>query len=302
MKKEENCLLKSNKEFLNEVLESNICPDNFEKIYNEFQEYQKLTLKALFAFHNICEKNKIPYIVAYGSLLGLIRNNGQIPWDYDVDVLVPIEKREQLVKCLNKDLTKEFYINDMSNNKKCPHVSIRLAPVGYTTDALHVDIFFLTGAPSDEEKRMKMAKKLRIVSLIRVYKYNNIKFAGYKNPKAKFKMILKRILLLPIPIKPILKKYYSLCKNPSMNSEYSIRADAASRLFVYKSKDVWNTTLMKIDSKHELRIPVKYEKILTDQYGDYSKIPPLNQRIQEVLNSYNRLIRSKIDDNEKSSK
>ena len=84
--------MKSN-EFLEEVLRSDICPDDFEKIYSEFQDYQQMAIDALNEFHRICEKNKITYQLAYGSLLGAIRDGGQIPWDYDVDVIVPYEEK-----------------------------------------------------------------------------------------------------------------------------------------------------------------------------------------------------------------
>ncbi len=286
----------NNETFLQEVLNSKLCPKNFEKIYEEFKDYQKKALDALLAFHDVCEKNKIPYVLAYGSLIGLIRDGGQIPWDYDIDVLVPYEKRKKLLQALNKDLPKNFYYNDLSNNKKCRHMFIRLAPVGFRTEALHVDIFFLTGTPKNKKERVKMVKQIKFISNIRFYKCVDIKFEGYKNPKRKLKLFLKKFQYILVPIKPLMKKYYSLCeKYPSMTSEYSIRTDIFSYLFLYKSNEIWNTTLKKDDSNHELRIPIDYEKILTDQYGDYKKIPNLNERINEVLRSHKRLIRSKIN-------
>ena len=92
------------KEFYNEVKDSNICPDNFEKIYDEFQKYQKATLSTLKEFHRVCEINNIRYQLAYGSLLGAIRDGGQIPWDYDIDVILPIEEKSTLIKALDRDL------------------------------------------------------------------------------------------------------------------------------------------------------------------------------------------------------
>ena len=83
-------------EFVKEVKDSNICPKDFDKIYEEFKFYQKAALDTLDEFHRVCEKNNIPYFVQYGSLLGLIRDGGQIPWDYDVDVVVPYSEKANL--------------------------------------------------------------------------------------------------------------------------------------------------------------------------------------------------------------
>ena len=83
-----------NNYFYQEVKKTNICPPNFDRIFNDFNNYQDMILKVLYEVHRICEKNEIHYCLAYGSLLGLIRDHGQIPWDYDVDIFVPyIEKK-----------------------------------------------------------------------------------------------------------------------------------------------------------------------------------------------------------------
>ena len=66
-------------EFLEEVKSSPLCPENFEAIYADFQGFQKAALNTLKEVHRVCENNAIAYQVAYGSLLGLIRDGGQIP-------------------------------------------------------------------------------------------------------------------------------------------------------------------------------------------------------------------------------
>ena len=48
-------------EFLQEVLKSDFCPDNFERVYFEFQQYQQAAIDTLNEFHRVCEKNGIHY-------------------------------------------------------------------------------------------------------------------------------------------------------------------------------------------------------------------------------------------------
>lgn len=296
MKNKENSLLDNNKKFLNEVLNSKLCPNSFEKIYEEFEFYQKKALEILWEFHDICEKNNILYEVACGSLLGLIRDGGQLPWDYDIDVFVPIEKRNDLIKALDKNLSDKYYYNYLNNNKNCRHMLMRLAPVGYRSESLHLDVFFLMGTPDDEKARVKLQKKIASICNIRFYKFVDIKYEAYNNSKHKLKLILKRLQYLFIPINSLMKKYYYLCeKYPALCSKYNIIADANSMVVTFKSKDLWDTTLMKDNLGHELRIPKNYDAVLKTRYGNYKKVPDLSERINEVLKSHKRLIRSKIE-------
>ena len=104
-------------EFLAEVTGSDICPPGFKEDYAYFLAHQKAVLEILRAFHGICERNGINYHVTYGSLLGLIRDGGLIPWDYDIDVFVPISQKGELhSKQLSKLMTDEKIPRDERDN------------------------------------------------------------------------------------------------------------------------------------------------------------------------------------------
>ena len=53
------------------------------------QEIQREQLTMLEQFTSYCSENKIQFFLAYGSLLGAIRGGGPIPWDDDIDLLIP---------------------------------------------------------------------------------------------------------------------------------------------------------------------------------------------------------------------
>jgi len=78
-------------QFVDEVKISGLAQNNFSEVYNDFRHYQKLAIGTLQAFSRVCEQNGISYQLAWGSLLGAVRDGGQIPWDYDVDVFVPYQ-------------------------------------------------------------------------------------------------------------------------------------------------------------------------------------------------------------------
>ena len=182
-------------EFLDEVMQSDICPNNFKEIYNKFQIFQRDALDTLKEFHRVCEINKIPYQLSYGSLLGVIRDGGQIPWDYDIDVIVAYEDKNDLVCALNNDLGKEFYFYCPDNNPKCRHMIMRLAPVSYRTEALHVDVFFLTGTPVDKDERRVFINRIKEISDIRFNRLVNIFEESLGNPRIFASLLLKKKIL-----------------------------------------------------------------------------------------------------------
>ena len=63
--------------------------DDREKGKNVNEQARLVMLKLLRELDRICTKYDIPYWLDGGTLLGAIRHGGFIPWDDDIDVLMP---------------------------------------------------------------------------------------------------------------------------------------------------------------------------------------------------------------------
>lgn len=53
------------------------------------EELRVIQMDILSAVDAFCTENNIKYSISSGTLLGAVRHKGFIPWDDDIDVLMP---------------------------------------------------------------------------------------------------------------------------------------------------------------------------------------------------------------------
>ena len=71
---------------------------------NSMTEKQKHLLQLFREIDEICKKHNLRYVMAGGSLIGVVRNEGFIPWDDDVDIYMPKADWDKLVELAPKEL------------------------------------------------------------------------------------------------------------------------------------------------------------------------------------------------------
>ena len=73
------------------------------RVSRETKQVWAVNLRLLEVLQMVCEHHKLHWFIAYGTLLGAFRHQGFIPWDDDVDVIMPREDFDRL-----QQLAKEF--------------------------------------------------------------------------------------------------------------------------------------------------------------------------------------------------
>ena len=86
------------------IIAAGILPESFfrEEVRCDYlvtEEYKKIwavEIDLLLKLDSICRKHGLRYFLMYGSLLGAVRHGGFVPWDDDLDVIMPRDDYEKL--------------------------------------------------------------------------------------------------------------------------------------------------------------------------------------------------------------
>jgi lipopolysaccharide cholinephosphotransferase len=138
-------------------------------------EMRKIQMDLLCAIHEFCQKEKIDYSLAYGTLIGAVRHKGFIPWDDDVDIMMTRPNYEKFCAKFNAENSR-YKILTCFNDKNYywaigrvidTDTILPLDCARAKVDAgVFVDVFTVDGLPDDEKKRESYLKKISLMRFL----------------------------------------------------------------------------------------------------------------------------------------
>jgi len=84
----------------------------------EIKKIQKALLKIMDDFDMLCRKHGLTYFLTGGSALGARREKGFIPWDDDIDVMMPRKDYNKLPELIEKELNDKYWIQNLRTSDK----------------------------------------------------------------------------------------------------------------------------------------------------------------------------------------
>lgn len=259
---------------------------------DEVRTIQINILKHLVSFF---ELHSLKYYLAYGTFLGAIRHGGYIPWDDDIDIMMPRKDYELFLKLFdNKGRYKVFNYktNKLYNlplTKVCDTNTTLIQSYGFNEKAklgINIDVFVIDDLPYlNPQKNIKIfrhASFLRKCWKLSIYKY------GFKTVKDSF------LQLVSIPFKIMgsryfVRRYDEFCYKCSRSSE-----SLYSGVILFGEglkKELFQKKFFEVETKYlfekEIFNGVKdYDTYLTQLYGDYMTLPPLENRKEHLFEAY----------------
>lgn len=243
------------------------------------EQIQKIENEMLKETIDILSRNEITFFMCCGSVLGTIRHAGPIPWDTDMDILIPFPMLEKARTCLENELSDRFCIDDFRNNKQFRNLFPRVAMPHTCSNTLHIDLFPLMGLPDDEEEQLKLcAKLMKKQKIFERYKHYRKTIC---HPNIIKNTIGKAIEMFcsPFTKAQIYQQYYKLVSEyPFDTANFVMNACGHYGSKNILKKEVFGTPEWKPYCDFFVPIPEQWDFYLKRYYKDYMQFPPEEER------------------------
>lgn len=255
------------------------------------QEIKDCSIGVLNFIDEVCRENNLHYYLCGGSLLGAVRHKGFIPWDDDIDIMMPRSDYVKLFEIwpqntrysvLNYKNTKDFLYAygkaiDLSTVKK---ESITACQLG-----VDVDIFPIDGLPSDDKEARAYYKIIE-----RIQRRLTLQLSSYGRGSTLVHTVARNILIFFLKIfsfldwtslYKVIKRFDKVAQRYTGKNTGYCGVTAISHYGIKEKNPVENyreSVFVTFEGK-EYPAPIGYADYLSRLYGkDYMQLPPEDMR------------------------
>ena len=258
------------------------------------EEVQNILLDLLKQFEAVCAKHNLKYMGIYGTCLGAVRHKGFIPWDDDMDVMMPLKDYLKLkslpqnifekgYEIYNPDAHEHFYSNAIFlHNINTTAIGNNWVKYPDCYKGISIDILPVAGLPKGRIRQMLSAFKLFRWTLMS--RMTRLPLDGQEGWKQKTLWHLCNIVRKRnAPFNYYNKKiedYFSKFRLDESDkviflAKWRIKDihKYATYYNMHSSEDFVDTTIVPFEGI-TIPIPKGYDHIMSKEYGDYMKMPP----------------------------
>ena len=260
----------------------------------DLTELKKIEIELLDSFCEICEKENLRYSLGAGTLLGAVRHKGFIPWDDDIDVLMPRPDYNKFIKYC-RDNCVPFKVFDNSINSDYWYVFGKISKINtimieentHLNDidlGVYIDIFPIDAMGNDYKEAVKKWNKTRVLRNIQIAKNWKKYFRSKTNSwiKEPFRLLFY-IISRMVDGDKLTKKIINYYKNDFDKTEYCAYLIGDSGINELLPRSVYTEyTEVEFEGKKYKAISA-YDKYLKNCYGDYMKLPSLEKQVSHHM-------------------
>ena len=237
------------------------------------EERKQIQLEMLDEIDSFCRGNGIRYSLAFGTLIGAIRHKGYIPWDDDVDLIMPLPDMLRFKKEFKSK--KLAYVDIDSVNHYEYHFSricylptySKIGPA-FTSYGVNIDLYPVVGMPRTEKEIQSFLNGIQPLYRKR------LKMIEWR------KGLLRRFPFAWVPgYDGIMREFHDkvLFSYPYENARNYLHAGSIRRVNIMDF-DVFESFVDVDFEGLVLQSMGNYHKYLTHCFGDYMQFPPEEER------------------------
>lgn len=271
------------------------------------RELQLFALEILKDVHSFCEKNHIKYSLYGGTLLGAIRHKGFIPWDDDIDIIMPRQEYDRFCatyksdafELVNFNIDKSFsYSYSRICDKKKTMYTAKY-PCNKEGMGVWIDVFPADGFPVNEKdipafyQKILSLEKKKIRLRSGLYSYSSTSTTKttrdiYMQFRHNFGIFFRKVFLFINGWRnPFVKKQIELCHRYTYGTTpFWGSITAPYNHVVYHPLIDFESCELHPFEDSLFYILKGYDGLLRRVYGDYMQLPQEEKRVPPLKGIY----------------
>ena len=259
---------------------------------------QKGLLKTFKFLVGFLEKHNLRYCAAAGTVLGAVRHKGFVPWDDDIDIMMPREDYDKLMLMGQEIQNFGYELHSINNEgyylayaKVCDSNSTlwEVEELRYVIGHFFIDIFPLDFTDASEDEilcRLNESKKIfhRWNASIGCYSIKDFlsSICRCELREAKRLIVGYTRSLQKMHYRKKLLRAIDVNKSSTGNKCIWLFSDNS---YIYTKSIVYDTIKFPFEDIL-IKIPKEYDYYLRLLYGDYMTLPPIEKRVSHHFHYY----------------
>lgn len=252
----------------------------------------------------VCEKHGLVYMLSGGTCLGAVRHKGFIPWDDDLDIMMPRADYNRLIElCERGALGEKYEINYPNPKTDSKTVFLKIYRKGSVNrelfdeatpfpKGLYVDVFALDSVPGNKFlQKIKgfFANGLQFISILVLYaQYPSKSLRDFMSlePRLKRRYRLKVLFGRIFSIVPHRKwVYWFDCFVADSRCNRPVGIPTGRKYYNGEIFDsaVYFPPIKATFEGVDVYIPAGYDRYLRNLYKDYMQLPPVEKRERHFI-------------------
>ncbi len=298
--------MKSDSELMNELARTT---NHLRELTVEESKLLKNELLAIFKdFEAVCQRSGLVYMMSGGTCLGAIRHEGFIPWDDDLDVMMPREDYDAFIRlCEEGVLGDEYEFDYPRKGKDAKTVFLKIFKRGTLNEeiyddgapfakGIYIDVFALDAVPRNviaQKVKGFFANALQFISII-------VRYAQYPSRNLHDFMCLDKAMYRRYRVKVFFGKIFSIVPHrywvywfdrfvASSANKHPVGIPTCRKYYngeIFEPVVYFPPRKAKFEGL-DVYVPANYDAYLTNLYRNYMELPPIEKRERHFVCRFN---------------